>query len=122
MEEARPKKRKLDRRFAALFLWLVVTVFLSRDGWSPHEILAAILSAGLMAALFLLLHLIETRSQRPRRSYYRWALVSALLFGLLVIGVAAWGGAIVLGCITWVVMSGLGLFWTIHYERTEPLT
>jgi ABC-type Co2+ transport system permease subunit len=65
-------------------------------------------------------YLIETRFERPARSYMRAALASAALFCVLVVSVPSWGGDVVLSSITWAGMSVLGAFWAISYERIEP--
>jgi hypothetical protein len=73
------------------------------------------------AALALIAFFVETRASRPRQTYFRLAIVSALLFDVLVISVTQSHGNLGLSSLTWLVMTILGLVLAITYERTEPL-
>jgi hypothetical protein len=93
-------------------------MFFATAGLSLRSVTSAIVLFAFGVAGWL----VETRTVRPRRSFFRLSLGSALLFLFLVIDVGLWGGNAVLGAITWFVIAVLGLVWTIYYERTEPLT
>ncbi|WP_213500870.1 hypothetical protein [Novosphingobium decolorationis] len=64
--------------------------------------------------------LVETRLQRPRRSYCRLALGSALLLIFLVY--VSWHGEKLLAGLTWLGMTVIALFITASYERQEGLS
>lgn len=98
------------------WLWLPVAFF-GIAGVS----LASVKSALLLLTFGLLTWRVETQARRPRRSFYRLALVSGLLFSFLVVGSATGFGSLVIGSLIWFAITILGLIWTIYYERTEPL-
>ena len=60
---------------------------------------------------------VETRTVRPARSYFRLLLASAMLLLIFLSVAEAWA----LATVTWLFMTGLGLVWTIYYERIEPV-
>jgi hypothetical protein len=97
-------------------LWLAAVVF-----WLGGVNLYSLGSLLVMLALTTALSWNETHFERPLRSYGRLAIGSALLLFVLVVSVLLSGGSVLLGALTWAVMSLLAAIWTIYYERTEPL-
>lgn len=117
MESNKPRDLSPRRRRVAFPVWLAV-VFFATLGVSLRSVMTGVVLLGFAVAAFV----IENRTQRPRRSFYRLGLASTLLFAFLVIDVATWNGDWFLGALTWLGMSCLGMIWTAHYERTEPRT
>ena len=78
--------------------------------------------AGLIAMIGLgfALYWVETRTERPRRTYYLFGLGSALLFFPLVV-VAPPGPSMLLGALIWAGICLLVGIWVVYYERTERL-
>lgn len=103
--EPTAKWRGLGYWLWLLVMWLVISRF-SLD-WGGLVVMS----------LTAIGYLVETRTRRPRRSFYRLALASTALFLLLVVGF--WDGYVVLAFMTWAAITALAAAWTIHYERTE---
>lgn len=91
----------------------MAVVFFSIAGLSTESVTSAFISLVIGALGWL----VETRTVRPARSYFRLLLISAALLLLLVMIAELW----VLAAVTWLVMTVLGLVWTIYYERIEPV-
>jgi len=109
--------RSLSRRLSP---WLVIAFWMAfatfRFGLNINSLVwfAALLCLG--TALWI----VENRSSRPAKTFYRVALLSVVL-ALLFIGMPlANHGETVMGVIGWVGTTLLATIWAIHYERTEP--
>ena len=100
-------------------LWALLFVWCFAIGGASFRSLA---SAAVLLTFGATLWWNERRARRPARSFIRLALGAALLFLFLVVETARQGGDFRLGAILWFGLSVLGAIWTIHYERTEPLT
>ena len=99
-----------------IWVLLFVIEYLAFFGFS-------LFSIGMLAGLFLLLgalSAIETRTIGPRRRYWRLALLSSALIGLLGPMLIFSGGDLVLAAFAWTGLTVLGLVWVAHYNRTEP--
>ena len=91
----------------------MVVAFFAITGVSTQSVMSALT----LLVVGALGWVVETRTVRPARSYLRLLLASAALLLLFVTVAEAW----VLAVVTWSFMTGLGLVWTIYYERTEPV-
>lgn len=96
-------------------LWLAVLYFASA-GLSIRSVRGALVFLVIVCVGWL----VETRSRRPNRSFYRLGMASALLAWL--VAEFAAGDGWLFGAVLWLGMTALGLIWTAYYERTEPLT
>jgi hypothetical protein len=108
-------------RIARLAGWLLAAVLLAVQsllgGLDPF----AIVMAGLLILIGFAVEGVETRTQRPLKTYLRVALASAVAALLLIVMPLLIGGALWIGLILWAGLSAAALVWCIHYERTEPL-
>ncbi|WP_334185124.1 hypothetical protein [Novosphingobium sp.] len=93
----------------------MTAMFFAIAGFSIRSVIAGIILV-VSTAMFWL---IETRLQRPRRSFYRLALGSALL--LIFFLYVSWHGERLLAGVTWLGVTAIALFMTVHYERSEGL-
>ena len=97
----------------AFWIWLAIS-------WLRHDFGSSDLVIGALSLFWLgAAWLIDTRSTRPRRTFYWLALASSVVAALF-IGFAATGGDSLLpGVIAWAGATLLGLVWCMHFERTE---
>ncbi|MBL0914074.1 MAG: hypothetical protein IBJ13_00705 [Sphingopyxis sp.] len=113
-----PDTRLMRWRYA---IWLAAaTLFLLnflRRGIDAFDI---VLTAIVVAFGFAIEH-VETRTQRPRKTFLRGALFSLALAIVFVGMPLTMGASLWLGLILWIAMSGAAIFWCFYYERTEPL-
>jgi hypothetical protein len=91
----------------------MAVVFFTITGVSTRSVMSALI----LLVVGALGWVVETRTVRPVRSYFRLLLASATILVLFVTVAEAW----VLAVVAWLCMTGLGLVWTIYYERTEPV-
>lgn len=94
-------------------LWLGA-LYIAFAGYSLQSLIEGFTLLGFVAAFCL----IEAKTKRPRRSFYRVALASTWL--LLVLVRASWQGEWVLAGVTWAGVTVLALIVAFHYQRTEP--
>ena len=102
-------------RHIGLALW-AAAFLVWRGGLNLFTIASVIAMIGLGLALYW----VETRTMRPRRTYYLFALGSVLLFFPLV-AVAPPGASMLLGALVWAGISVLVGIWVVYYERIEPI-
>ena len=96
-------------------LWVAVLYFASA-GISVRSVRGGLVFLVLVGVGWL----VETRTRRPSRSFYRVGMASALLAWLVM--EFAVGDGWLFGAALWPGMTALGLIWTAYYERTEPPT
>lgn len=114
-----PVRETTSKRLRARTLLLIAALFILwwglRGGFSLSFLVYSAGALAVSGAAYVV-----AQQRRPLRSYLWLALGSLILFGLLVGAVAAWGGDVWLGFITWGGMTAIAIFWTIAHERIEP--
>lgn len=60
---------------------------------------------------------IEAKTPSAQQPWFWMALTSAALFLVLVVGVAAWHGQVVMGAVTWLFMTIAGFWLLAFYQR-----
>ncbi|MBL8651896.1 MAG: hypothetical protein JNL35_16020 [Sphingopyxis sp.] len=108
------------------WLWLAVVLLAAVQLWrDPSDwavrVFAMVASVSLLVLIVLAVQYVETRTQRPRKSYLRWAFAVAVLGLVLVAMPLALGAGISIGLMLWAGFAVVGLVWVYFYERTEPL-
>ena len=108
-----------------LWLWAAAAIMvalnlLGNRGEAAAIILTLLASVALLVVLAFAVRYVEA-TDRPRKSYLRWALGVAVLGLALVIFPLAIGAGIIVGLILWTGFSAAGLAWAHYYERSEPL-
>lgn len=122
--EAEPGARAVTPRWR-LWLWAAAAVIvglnlLGNRGEAAAIVLTLLASVALLVVLAFAVRHVEA-TDRPRKTYLRWALGAAVLGLALVIFPLAIGAGIVVGLILWTGFSAAGLAWAHYYERSEPL-
>ncbi|MDK2761137.1 MAG: hypothetical protein KYX64_07235 [Sphingopyxis sp.] len=108
------------------WLWVAAAILLAWQiyaggGEATARIAAALGATALLVALGFAVQYVEQRTERPRRTYLRWAYAAAVLAIVLVAMPLAIGAGFIVGVMLWTGFSAAGLAWAISYERTEPL-
>ena len=88
--------------------------------WRGGLNLFTVASLFVMLGLGVALYWVETRTVRPRRTYYLFGLGSVLLFFPLV-AVAPPGASMLLGALIWAGIALLVGIWVVYYEASEPI-
>jgi hypothetical protein len=108
--------RSVVRRWLVpVLFWAWLTLSWLRHDFGTTDSVIAALSFFWLGAAWL----IQSRTTRPRRTFYWLALVSSVVAGLFMGFAAAGHTSILPGAVSWAVMTILGLIWCVHFERTE---
>lgn len=107
-------------------LWIAAVVLAGLQLWrDPTDAVARVLTivglVGLLVVVGFAAQHVETRTERPRKTYLRWALGVAVLGLAFVAMPLAIGAGIVIGLMLWTGFAAAGLVWAVYYERSEPL-
>ena len=108
------------------WLWIAAVVLAGLQLWrDPTDAVARVLTivglVGLLVVVGFAAQHVETRTERPRKTYLRWALGVAVLGLAFVAMPLAIGAGIVIGLMLWTGFAAAGLVWAVYYERSEPL-
>lgn len=95
--------------------WLSTSGF--RHGFGTSDVVIGALSLFWLGAA----RLIQTRTTRPRRTFYWLALASSVVAALFTSFAATGNQPLLPGIIGWAGLTVLGLIWCIHFERTETI-
>jgi len=105
-------KRWPTRREWIFGVWLYV-MFVALPGYSIRSLIQGFIVAEVVATFAL----IELRTRRPRRSFYRLAAASGAL--LLLFLSFSGQNTQALAVLSWFGITILGFIVTVHYERTD---
>jgi hypothetical protein len=108
------------------WLWVGAVLLLGLQLWSDRTdaafvIASLVVSILLFVALAFAARYIELQTQRPRKTYLRWALGAAVLGLALVAMPLAIGAGVVIGLMLWAGFVAAGFVWARYYEQSEPL-
>ena len=108
------------------WLWVGALLLLGLQLWSDRTdatfvIVSLVVSILLFVALAFAARHIELRTQRPRKTYLRWALAASVLGLALIAMPLALGAGVVIGLMLWAGFVAAGFVWARYYEQSEPL-